>query len=71
MLIDSVSTPILVTKEQEILIRRLPKNCRDWKSLWRKHLLTKNLDLDTIERLINGEKYAVKDCVCISKGVKI
>lgn len=68
---DSESIPIFVTKEQAKLIRILPKNCRDWKSIWERHLLRMNLDLTTIERLINGEKYEVKGCKqCMEQSKK-
>jgi hypothetical protein len=51
--------PIIVTKEQARLILRLPKNTREWKSIWRSALSRNNFDPVTIERIINGEKYEV------------
>ena len=53
--------PILVTREQEKVINRLPKNTSEWKTIWRRVLLKKNVDPNTIERIINGETYEVED----------
>lgn len=53
--------PIIVTKEQARLIRILPKNCRDWKLLWIRHLLRLKLDLVAIARIVEGEKYEVEE----------
>jgi hypothetical protein len=58
---DVISTikedePIIVTKEQAGLIRKLPKNTSEWESIWRRCLLKQNIDPVTVERIIKKER---------------
>ncbi|AKQ08422.1 hypothetical protein PQE66_gp107 [Bacillus phage PBC2] len=52
---------IKVTTEQHNVIKLLPKNTSEWKSIWRRVLLKKNVDPVAIERIINGDRYIVED----------